>query len=155
MNEPVVPGLSYAFRIRADIGPPLSGGKSAQGERLHIPILGGHVEGPKLNGRILPGGSDWPLIRPDGHSDIAAIYTIETDDGVPILVRNNGLRSSSPDVFARMRAGEAVPPSDYYFRSTPVFEAPDGPHAWLNTRLFVASLAPGRGVIAIDVYLID
>ncbi len=155
MSEPVRPELSFAFRIRAEIGRARSGGSSARGERLHIPILGGLVEGSRLRGRILPGGSDWPLIRPDGHSDIAATYTIEADDGTPILVRNKGLRSSAPDVFARMRAGEQVAPTEYYFRSTPVFEAPDGAHAWLNTRLFVASLAPGRGEITIDVYVLE
>jgi hypothetical protein len=155
MTEPATPGLSFAFRIDAEIGAPLSGGRTARGERLHIPILGGRVEGPRLSGRIVPGGSDWPLIRPDGHSEIAATYTVMADDGTPILVRNAGLRVSEPDVLARLRSGETVSASEYYFRGCPSFEAPDGPHAWLNTRLFVASLAPRRGGVTIDVYTLD
>lgn len=149
---PVAPGLAYAFTIRATIAPPLTGGRSPGGERLHIPIAGGSVTGPRLTGSILPGGSDWPLVRPDGTSEISAVYTIVAADGTPILVRNAGLRVSAPEVTRRLRAGEPVAPSEYYFRATPRFEAPDGPHAWLNDRIFVASLAPAAGSVTIDVY---
>ncbi len=149
---PVTPGLEFAFSIIADIAPPLSGGAAPGGERLHIAITGGRVEGPALKGDILPGGSDWPLIRPDGTSEISATYSIRSEDGTPILVRNRGLRVSSSEVMKRLRAGETVAPEEYYFRSTPVFEAPPGPHAWLNDTLFVASLAPSGRSIRIDVY---
>ena len=44
-----------------------------------IDILGGTVRGPKLNGRILPGGADWQIVRSDGAADIQARYTIESD----------------------------------------------------------------------------
>jgi hypothetical protein len=59
-------------------------------------------------------------------------------------------------VLARLRAGEAVAPAEYYFRSAPRFDAPDGPHAWLRDRIFVASLAPdpAAGRIVIDVYAV-
>lgn len=149
---PATPGLEFAFSIIADIAAPLSGGAAPGGERLHIAITGGRVAGAGLKGDILPGGSDWPLIRPDGTSEISATYSIRTEDGTPILVRNRGLRVSSGEVMTRLRAGEPVPPGDYYFRSAPVFEAPPGPHAWLNDTLFVASLAPAGRSIRIDVY---
>lgn len=154
---PATPGLEHVFTIVAEIGTPLSGGRSSAGERLHIPILGGTVRGPRLEGTIRPGGSDWPLIRPDGTSEIEATYTVAADDGTPILVRNAGLRVSAPEVLARLRAGEAVAPDEYYFRSAPRFDAPDGPHAWLRDRLFVASLAPDpvAGRIVIDVYAVS
>lgn len=154
---PATPALEHVFIIAAEIGRPLSGGRSAQGERLHIPILGGTVAGPRLSGTIRPGGSDWPLIRPDGTSEIEATYTVVADDGTPILVRNAGLRVSAPEVLARLRAGEAVAPDEYYFRSAPRFDVPDGPHAWLRDRLFVASLAPdpAAGRIVIDVYAVS
>lgn len=154
MASPATPSLEHVFTIRADIGPAKSGGVGAHGERLHIPILGGDVSGPRLAGRILPGGSDWPLLRRDGASEISAIYTIEASDGTLILVRNNGLRISSPLVLQRLRAGEAVDPSEYYFRSSPVFEAPDGSHKWLSEGVFVASLAPRGHSIEIAVYLV-
>ncbi|MFZ2099884.1 MAG: DUF3237 domain-containing protein [Oricola sp.] len=155
MSAPVVPatpGLEFAFLIRAGIGEARTGGASPKGERLHIPITGGTVEGPLLKGTIAPGGSDWPLIRRDGVSEISARYTIVADDGTPIHVQNDGLRVSSAEVLARLRAGDQVDPSEYYFRSAPVFEAPEGPHGWLNDALFVASLARDGAVVTIAVY---
>ena len=150
--RPAAPGLEYAFTIRAEIGRTMTGGSSRNGERLHIAIAGGRVEGPRLGGTIAPGGSDWPLLRPDGASRISACYTIVASDGTPILVRNEGIRVSSPEVLTRLRAGEAVDPAEYYFRTTPVFEAPDGPHAWLNDTVFVASLCRSGGEVVVDVY---
>lgn len=42
-------------------------------------------------------------------------------------------------MLARQAAGEAVDPALIYFRTTPVFEAPAGPHEWLARRIFVAT----------------
>ena len=150
--SPAEPGFEFAFEIRAEICETRSGGGSPKGERLHIEISGGSVDGPMLSGAVVPGGSDWPLIRRDGTSEISARYTIVADDGTPILVRNNGLRVSSPEVLARLRAGETVDPSEYYFRSVPVFEAPDGPHGWLNDSVFVASLCRDGADVLVAVY---
>lgn len=151
-HSPTTPALEYVFSIRADIAPPRSAGVGPLGERLHIPILGGIVQGPRLKGRILPGGSDWPLIRPDGSSAISAHYSIEAEDGTLILVQNEGLRVSAPEVTARLRAGQLVAPDAYYFRTAPRFDAPDGPHQWLRESLFIASLAPHGRQIGIAVY---
>ena len=150
--KPTVPGLEHCFTIRADVGRTLTGGASRNGERLHIEITGGSVEGPRLSGRIAAGGSDWPLVRPDGASRISACYTIVASDGTPVFVRNEGLRVSSPEVLSRLRAGERVDPAEFYFRSTPVFEAPDGPHGWLNDAVFVASLCRSGAKVVVDVY---
>lgn len=150
--KPALPGLELVFTIKADIDAPMSAGPAPHGERLHIPITGGQVSGPRLTGKILPGGSDWPLIAPDGTSRIEARYTILTDDGIPILVMNKGMRVSSLAVRDRMRAGEIIPPTDYYMRAAPVFDAPSGPHEWLNQNLFICSIAPQGRLIEIDVY---
>ena len=152
MSGPVRPSLDHVFTIEADIDPPRSAGMGPHGERLHIPIIGGRIHGPRLNGRILPGGSDWPVIGPDGNSRIEAHYTIEADDGTLIYVVNKALRVSSPEVTARLRAGETVSPSAFYMRGAPVFDAPSGPHRWLSETLFVCSLLPRGRSIVIDVY---
>lgn len=154
-TAPVVPRLSYVFTIKAEVAAPLSAGAGPLGERLHIAITGGTVEGPRLKGRIIPGGSDWPLIRHDGTSDIDASYTVIADDETPIFVRSSGLRVSSPSVLTRLRAGEVVDPSEYYFRTFPRFETPAGEHAWLNRHLFVGSACPVGHAIEIAVYKID
>jgi hypothetical protein len=36
------------------------------GVRSFVPIAGGDFEGPRLRGKILPGGGDWLLLRSDG-----------------------------------------------------------------------------------------
>ncbi|MFT6451159.1 MAG: hypothetical protein ACJA06_000640 [Halocynthiibacter sp.] len=155
LPRPTPPSLSLAFTIRAQIAAPIGSGPSLGGTRLHIAITGGEITGPRLQGRVLPGGSDWPLLRADGATQIEALYSIEASDGTPIIVRNNGLRTSTPEIAAKMRTGELLDPSQYYFRSTPTFDAPDGPHQWLRETVFVASLAPAGREIIIDVFAVE
>jgi hypothetical protein len=135
---PTPPALSFAFTIDASIGPFEAQATGPLGQRLHIPITGGEVSGPSLNGRIRAGGSDWALLRADGATLIDAHYTIEAQDGTLIYVQSRGLRVSSEEVLARLQAGSPVADEEVYFRCTPTFEAPAGPHAWLNQRLFIA-----------------
>ncbi len=154
MTDDILPGLDLVFTIKADIAPPRNAGRGPYGERLHIPITGGRVAGPRLTGTVLPGGSDWPIVTADGHSRIEAHYTIEADDGTLIYVVNKGVRVSSPQVSARMRAGETVSPDQYYMRGAPVFDAPDGPHRWLTERVFVCTIRPMGRAVSIAVYAV-
>jgi len=148
------PALELVFEIRAEIGRILSGGPGKLGERLHIPITGGDVAGPRLAGRILPGSSDWALVRRDGASMVSASYTIEAEDGTPIYVHNEGLRVASPEVARRLRAGEDVAPSEYYFRSAPRFDAPLGLHDWLMDSIFVADCGRVGDAVRIRVFAV-
>lgn len=154
MSSPSIPSLEPVFSITAKIGQVLTGGTGAHGERLHIPIVGGSVSGERLRGKIVPGGSDWPVIGTDGHSRISAHYTIVADDGTAIYVTNEGLRVSPPKVLARLRAKETVAPAEYYFRTVPKFDVGDGPHQWLREHLFIGSAAPDGDQVKIDVYVV-
>jgi hypothetical protein len=102
------------FRIHAALADILQLGRTPFGERRVINILGGQVEGPRLKGRILPGGADWQLVRSDGVADISARYTIESDAGGHVLVSSDGLRHGPPEVMARLMRGEPVDASLYY-----------------------------------------
>jgi hypothetical protein len=140
------------FRLRCEVADILSLGPTPYGERRIINILGGPVEGPKLNGRILPGGADWQIIRSDGVADLKARYTIETEAGARILVASDGMRHGPPEVIARLARGEPVDPSLYYFRTVMRFETADPGVAWLNK-----IIALGRGIrearlVRIDVF---
>ena len=140
------------FRIEADVAEILPLGQTPYGERRIINILGGHVHGARLNGRVLAGGADWQIIRRDGVTDLRARYTIEAETGARILVASDGLRHGPPDVMARLARGEAVDPDLYYFRTAMRFETADPVLAWLNR-----ILALGRGVreprtVRIDVH---
>lgn len=148
------PAIEYVFSIHAKIKPPLTNGPGVNGERKHIAITGGEVKGPRLAGKILPGGSDWLWQRRDGVAEIKAHYTIEANDGALIYVQNLGLRVAEPQVRNKMAAGLLVDPSQFYFRSSPVFDAPDGKHQWLRESVFICKLAPGDGGVDIDVFAV-
>jgi Protein of unknown function (DUF3237) len=140
------------FRVYAELADILQFGPTPLGERRVINILSGRVEGPKLKGRILPGGADWQLIRADGAADIKARYTIEADGGGLILVNSEGLRHGPPEVMARLARGEAVEAQEYYFRTLMRFETGDPALAWLNRILAIARGARAARAVRLDVF---
>jgi len=124
--------LRPLFRAEIALAPAQELGGTPAGRRRIIPITGGRFAGERLSGRVLPGGADWQVIRPDGVADLDARYTLETSDGALIYVRNKGYRHGPDEVIRRLAAGEAVDPSLYYMRTTPWFETGDARYAWLN-----------------------
>jgi len=129
--------------VEADVGRPIDLGHTGAGGRRCIPITG-RVSGD-LEGEILPGGADWQVIHDDGNLQIEAHYPFRTPDGDVVEVRSSGVRSGSPEVLARLMAGEMVDPSEYWFRTAMRFTtgAPTLKHH--NFRLAVArgSRRPG------------
>lgn len=118
------PQLEFAMQLRVTLDNAYVVGETPHGRRQVIPITGGTFEGPLLKGTILSGGADYQLGSADGsRTELEAIYSIRTDDGVNIHVRNRGL----------ICTGES-----FYFKATPQFEAPaDSKYAWLNNAIFV------------------
>jgi len=128
------PRLEHAFDIRINFkdrwmwGPIHPGGPS----HGYTSVLNGVVEGPKLNGKVVDvSGADWPVVRSDGVVELAAHYMLEADDGAKIYIRNMGY------VYGPRPAGNGLPERPGYFRCTPYFRAPDGPHEWLNRTVVV------------------
>ncbi len=140
------------FRIHAELDAALEFGQTPYGGRRVINILGGQVEGPKLTGRILPGGADWQMIRGDGAADIEARYTIEAQGGAHILVSSLGLRHGPPEVMAQLARGEPVVPDRYYFRTVLRFETAEPSLAWLNRILALARGEREARAVRLDVY---
>lgn len=104
---------------------PGGGGASKDGDRdVFFPILGGVFEGPGLRGEVVPGGADFPVRRPDGVYTVDAFYRLRTDDGVAIIIHNQGLVY---EPFTKLRLA-------------PQFTAPRGKYEWLNKSLFLATL---------------
>lgn len=114
--------------------------------------MGGSVSGPRLNGRVLPGGADWQIIRADGAADIQARYTIETAAGGRILVNSEGLRHGPPEVLAALARGDNVDPALYYFRTVMRFETADPQAAWLNRILALARGRREARAVRLDVF---
>jgi len=132
------PLLRHIFTVRADLANILDLGATPAGHRRVINILGGTVTGPRLTGKVLPGGAEWQFVRPDGALDIEARYTLEAADGALIQVHSSGLRHGPPDVLARVGRGEPVDPGLYYFRTLMRFETSAPAHDWLNRILAIA-----------------
>jgi hypothetical protein len=140
------------FTATIQVAPTIDLGPSPLGERRMVPILSGTLEGPKIKGRILPGGIDWQLVRADKVTEIEAHYCLETDDGVLIRVINKGYRHGPTEVMQRLGAGDPVDPSEYYFRAIPTLEAPCGRYEWLNRALFVSSGERSAEAVLLRVY---
>ena len=148
----VIPTLRFLYSSKIEIDSPLIVGQSPYGERRIINIKGGAFSGPRLTGRVLPGGADWQIIRTDGITEVEARYTLETEDGALIYIYNRGLRHGPPEVIARLASGEDVDPGDYYFRTTPVFETGAPDYAWLNGVVAIASGQRRAEEVIITVY---
>jgi hypothetical protein len=138
--------------LEVAVAPPQKIGAVPHGTRATAPITSGHFEGPRLRGRVLPGGGDWTLLRSDGVLELDLRVTLETDDGALIHFASFGLRHGPPEVLAALARGEPVDASSYYFRTTPRFETGHAKYAFLNRLLAVAS---GDRKAAGPVYTID
>jgi hypothetical protein len=110
------------------------------------------VEGPKLQGKILPGGADWQIVRADGVVHLTARYTAETETGGLILINAEGYRHGPPEVMARLARDETVDPALYYFRTFMRFETADPASSWLNRILAIGHGARQKGAVRIEVF---
>lgn len=144
------PSLQLVTSLRINVAAPQEQGIVDGKRKRFIPITGGSMDGPRLKGEVLAGGGDWQSIHNDGLTEIFARYSLKAQDGVIIGITNPGVRVASADVTRRIAAGEDVPPNEYYFRSTPVFDVADGAYSWLRRKVFV-----GRGIRKPDHVLLD
>ena len=127
------------MRVEVVVPPPQKLGAVPQGTRVIAAIAGGTFEGPRLRGKVLPGGGDWTLLRPDGVLELDLRITLETDDGALIGMSSFGLRHGPVEVLAALSRGEPVDPSEYYFRTAPRFETSAPQYAFLNRVMAIAS----------------
>jgi Protein of unknown function (DUF3237) len=152
MPEPPPLQTGLVCRLHVQLGAVEEIGTLAVGRRRVVPIVGGRVEGPRLAGEVLAGGADWQIVAPDGSAAIEARYTVRTSDGSLILVHSRGMRNGPAEVLARLAAGEAVDPGQYYFRTVVTLESGAPAHAWVNRRLFIAVAARDPHAVLIDLY---
>lgn len=124
------------IRIRSDAG------------RVFVPVVGGEIWGPRLQGRVVPyGGGDYA-----GAHGLDASYMLEAADGAMIYINNRGYMKREDG--AKTERGPAPPrqpgevpeqsfvaPPDsdipLRMRLMPAFNAPEGPHDWMNSTVFV------------------
>ncbi len=136
----LLPELEFAFQSRVQVIPEIRtlGDIGGMGVRKMLTIVGGDFEGPRLRGKVLAGGGDWPLIRPDKVGIVDARYTLQTDDGVFINIVNTGFRHGPEEVISHLESKQGVPdPAAYYLRTYTRFESPTGRYDWLNKHVFI------------------
>lgn len=138
-RTPPAPGLVFAFELRVNVGAPVEIGQVPRGRRRIVSILGGTFEGPGIKGKVVPGGADWQIIRPDGFSELDTRYMLETDKGQIIYVQNAGMRHAAPAVMEKLLKGESVDPKLVYFRTIPTFETAAPDLQWLTRAVFVGT----------------
>ena len=136
-GEPAPPRLTFAFELRVRVGNPVEVGQVIHGRRRVVPIEGGTIKGPLLNGTVPAGGADWQTIQADGFTELDTRYMIKTDKGDLIYVQNGGIRTAAPDIMQKLLAGQAVDPKLVYFRTQPKFETAAPKLQWLAKSLFV------------------
>lgn len=134
------PSLEHVCDLAVAISPAIDIGQTASGLRRVIPITGGVVTGPRLNGKVLAGGADFQLILGGGtQAHLDARYVIELDDGTRVFVQNTALRFASLENSQRIMRGEPVNPAEIYFRCQPRLEASGEKWAWLSECQFIGS----------------
>jgi hypothetical protein len=125
--------LEHVFDVRLEfherhVWGPVSGG-AQQG---YVSVKTGIVEGPRLNGKVVDySGADWGTVRTDGVVELNAHYLLQADDGALIYIKNQGY------VYGTTPGTDGAPPRPGYFRCTPYFRAPVGPHDWLNRTVII------------------
>jgi hypothetical protein len=132
--------LEHVFDVRIDFHQRLVFDAMPGGQKAaYTSVKSGTVSGPRLSGKVLDySGADWPIIRSDGVVELNAHYVLEADDGAHIYIRNLGYvyGPRSPADAARSPAN---PAATGYFRCTPYFRAPEGPHDWLNRTVVIGA----------------
>ena len=126
------------FVMRLDVLPIQVVGATPGVDRRIGVVPSGTFEGERLSGTVLEGGADWQAVRSDGSITLDVRLVLKTKDDSLIAMSYRGLRHGPPEVMARLGRGEAVDPSEYYFRAAPMFETAAPHYAWLNNVLAIS-----------------
>ena len=149
-QDDVIPvDLEYVFSIRIDFKERIRVPGPMQ-SNVYVPAAGGKIWGPRLQGKVVPySGADY-----GGEFGLGAHYMLQADDGAYIYIHNMGylypLNSDagmartppSGPVSPQEQTNFSAPPSadvPMYFRITPYFNAPVGPHDWLTRTVIVGT----------------
>lgn len=153
-QNPIAPNLEFVVELKVTTDKSMTVGMTAHGERRIIPITGGTFEGPKLKGIVLNGGADYQFANKENtRTEIEAIYSIKTEDGTLIHIRNLGLVVKTKEAAEGLAKGEPLDWNKMYFRAAPKFDAPnDSKYDWMNNAIFVCKGVPSNGYVSIQVW---
>ncbi len=155
MSKLAPPALNHVCDLEVALDPIREMGPGRAGQRRIIPIIGGRVTGPRLEGRILNLGADWQTIFANGVAELDTRYGIETADGATIEIRNYGFRHGPAEVIAAIARGEDVDPASYYMRTHARLETGDARYEWVNRTLFVGTGARLDGQVIVSLFALE
>lgn len=133
--------LKPLMRLKAEVdGPMYLAGQTPLGyTRRLVIVTGGWFEGERLKGRIMPGGGDFVIERPDGGLHLDVRLVLKTDRDEIVYLTYGGRRNGPPDVMKKIVAREPIAPGEDYFRTVVQFETGAPRLAWLNDILAIGT----------------
>lgn len=132
--------VEHLFSLTAELGDRSHAAirNGPAGTRFIAPVSGGHFEGPKLKGTIVPPGGDWVRARKDGSMKLDVRLQLVTDDGESILMCYEGIGTPTDDGMS--------------LRTAPTFETGAEAYAWLNNVQAVGIGVGGGESVTYEVY---
>ena len=128
MTEPKFEHLfTYTVTLKM---PPEVIGPVAEGIRANFYIAGGVISGPRCQGKVLPVGADWIVIRKDGVANVDVRATLEMKDGALVYTVYNGVADPGPDSYEQFLAGTLTP--QFPIRIAPRFYTAHPAYQWMN-----------------------
>lgn len=147
--------LEYIFSYTATLqAQPEVIGPVPEGIRANFYVTAGKLEGPRVNGKILPVGGDWLIIRVDGVGILDVRATFETDDGALIYTAYSGVLDLGEDGYQKFLRQEL--PMHIPLRVAPRFHTAHPKYLWLNRIqcLGVGQADMGRSEVHYDIYAV-
>ncbi|TXL69814.1 DUF3237 domain-containing protein [Vineibacter terrae] len=141
---------AHLFTIWLEVDAIKDLGATPYGNRRIAAVKGGRFEGEELHGTVEPApAGDWLLQRRDGVLMLDVRLTLRTQDDALIYMTYRGMRHGPQWVMDRLNKGEKVDPSEYYFRTAPMFETASEKYSFLNR---IMSIGVGRREAAGPIY---
>ncbi|HWU09243.1 MAG TPA: DUF3237 domain-containing protein [Streptomyces sp.] len=148
------PALDFAFEIRAEVSGTLHIGNGDGEVTEFTPITGGSVDGPRLRGKVLPGGGDWSSARGEV-CELEARYLLQAEDGAVIDIVNRGYYRPKADTPDQFEGEVQVSEAGHYYRTSPAFRTDAPAHRWLTETVFVGLARPdGDDAVVIRMYVL-
>jgi hypothetical protein len=144
----------FLFEITAYLKPPPTLASISRGERKAVYTIGGRIQGPQIQAKILSGGADWFLLRPDGVGELAVRVLAHLEDRTVLSITCSGYFVASEDVWARIFARETVASSEYSYRVALRFETRHERYSWLTSTVAVGTgrVGPGWSWVSYSAY---
>jgi hypothetical protein len=120
----------YLFSYEVSVAPPEVIGPCPGDIRLNFGLTGGEVHGPKLQGKVRPGGGDFASLRSDGVIMVDVRGLLESHDGALIDIAYQGVLDLGPEGYANFLKG--VMPAELKIRAAPRLRTAHPAYQWLN-----------------------